>query len=274
MIKRDDEAYCQPCVSPIWDTGACRPCAAGGRRPPAEDHASIAGAATGWPSARSSTSTATGPIDGPACGPAAGPSSTANDHYPDVDDTAVVGMALHRAERSALRRGHRPRRRMDRSACRADERRLGRLRRRQHAFLPQPHPVRRSRRAARSADRRTSRRAASAFLAQLGYKPRRSGGARAASPILRKRAGGRRLLVRPLGHQLHLRHLVGAVRAERRRRGHAERRYIRKAVDWLKCAPAARRRLGRGRRELLGRKARRVPRHSTAVADRLGGARR
>ena len=37
------------------------------------------------------------------------------------------------------------------------ERRLGRVRRRQHPPLPEPHPVRRSRRAARSADRRRHR---------------------------------------------------------------------------------------------------------------------
>ena len=46
------------------------------------------------------------------------------------------------------------------------------------------------------------------------------------------RAGAGRLLVRPLGPELHLRHLVGAVRAQRRRRGH-DAPYVRKAVDWL-----------------------------------------
>ena len=25
LVVRDDEAYCQPCVSPVWDTGACLP---------------------------------------------------------------------------------------------------------------------------------------------------------------------------------------------------------------------------------------------------------
>ena len=55
------------------------------------------------------------------------------------------------------------------------------------------------------------------FLAQLGYGRRASGAWRAALDYLRARAGARRQLVRPLGHQLHLRHLVGAGRAQRRR---------------------------------------------------------
>ena len=54
------------------------------------------------------------------------------------------------------------------------------------------------------------------FLAQLGYGARSSGGRRRAR-LSAARAGGRRQLVRPLGHQLHLRDLVGARRAQRRR---------------------------------------------------------
>ena len=36
LVIKDDEAYCQPCVSPVWDTGAGGACAAGnqGRRAP------------------------------------------------------------------------------------------------------------------------------------------------------------------------------------------------------------------------------------------------
>ena len=54
------------------------------------------------------------------------------------------------------------------------------------------------------------------LLAQLGEPrdtPRMTAGAR----LAREGAGARRQLVRPLGGQLHLRHLVGAVRAQRRR---------------------------------------------------------
>ena len=56
-----------------------------------------------------------------------------NDYYPDVDDTAVVVMALHRASET-LRASDRARPRVgDRHA--EPQRRLGRLRRRQRALL-------------------------------------------------------------------------------------------------------------------------------------------
>ena len=87
----------------------------------------------------------------------------ANPHYPDLDDTAVVVMAMDRAPgrlppadaaafAEPIARGAR----VDRRAA-EPERRLGRVRCRQHADISEPHPVRRSRRAARSADRRRHR---------------------------------------------------------------------------------------------------------------------
>ena len=95
-------------------------------------------------------------------------------------------------------------------------RRLGRLRRRQHQALPQPHPLRRPRRAARSADGGRDR-----PLPRLPdpdrLRPRPSG-----DPARRRlpqgRAGAGRLVVRPLGRELRLRHLVGALRPQRGRR--------------------------------------------------------
>ena len=59
----------------------------------------------------------------------------------------------------------------------------GVLRRRQHALLPQPYSVRRSRRAARSADAPMSAPAALGFLAQRGYAARSPRRARGARPI-------------------------------------------------------------------------------------------
>ena len=84
-----------------------------------------------------------------------------NAHYPDLDDTAVVVMALDRAQGNgcaarAIMTGHRARARMGRGPAK-QERRLGRVRRRQHLLLSQQHSLRRSRRAARSADRRCHR---------------------------------------------------------------------------------------------------------------------
>ncbi len=141
----------------------------------------------------------------------------ANPHYPDVDDTAVVGMLLHRNGDPALRRGDRARRANGSSACSRRDGGWGAFDAGEHASLPQPHPVRRSWRAARSADRRRHR--------ALRRRSWRRSACRRTIPCWRgrsgvsaARAGGGRQLVRPLGHQLHLRHLVGAVRAQRGRR--------------------------------------------------------
>jgi squalene-hopene/tetraprenyl-beta-curcumene cyclase len=91
-----DRQFCQPCVSPIWDTGlavlammeAGEPMAGG----------SISGALE-WLKARQILDVAG---DWAATRPHAKPGGWAfqyrNDHYPDVDDTAVVAMALHRAD--------------------------------------------------------------------------------------------------------------------------------------------------------------------------------
>ena len=57
------------------------------------------------------------------------------------------------------------------------------------------------------------------MLAQLGETAGdQQGDARTGSPICAARSSPEGQLVRPLGHELHLRHLVGAVRAQCRRR--------------------------------------------------------
>jgi squalene-hopene/tetraprenyl-beta-curcumene cyclase len=95
------EAYCQPCVSPVWDTGlACHAllevggeAAARARRGldwlKPEQVLDVVG---DWASAR------------PGLRPGGWAFQYANPHYPDVDDTAVVVMAMDR-EQSAS--GHR-----------------------------------------------------------------------------------------------------------------------------------------------------------------------
>ena len=94
LVVDGERAYCQPCVSPVWDTGlaghamAESDSAAGG---------SVA-AANAWLAARQVTDVAG---DWARARPDAPPGGWAfqyaNPHYPDVDDTAVVGMLLHRA---------------------------------------------------------------------------------------------------------------------------------------------------------------------------------
>ena len=132
-----------------------------------------------------------------------------NDYYPDLDDTAVVVMAMDRAAeaQSTLQGRHRARRRMGRRPAKPRWR-LGRLRCRQLLLLPEQYSLRRSWRAAGSADRR-----------RLGPLCRHDGAAGRRQDDPRLKAGvdylittqrGGRILVGPLGRQLHLWHLVGA----------------------------------------------------------------
>jgi squalene-hopene/tetraprenyl-beta-curcumene cyclase len=90
------EAYCQPCVSPIWDTGlVCHALLEVG-----DEHA-VAAARRGleWLVPRQILD-----VEGdwiarrPALRPGGWAFQYANPHYPDVDDTAVVVMAMDRAQ--------------------------------------------------------------------------------------------------------------------------------------------------------------------------------
>jgi squalene-hopene/tetraprenyl-beta-curcumene cyclase len=95
LVIKTDEAYCQPCVSPVWDTALMCHALLETGTPPA-----IAAAQRGldwllplqilhtrgdWISRRS------------AVRPGGWAFQYANPHYPDVDDTAVVALAMHRA---------------------------------------------------------------------------------------------------------------------------------------------------------------------------------
>jgi squalene-hopene/tetraprenyl-beta-curcumene cyclase len=101
LVMSPGRSYCQPCVSPIWDTGLAAHALmeAGGE---------VASAAVGrsldwlvdkqildvvgdWASWR------------PKLRPGGWAFQYANPHYPDVDDTAVVAMALHRFDRAKYR---------------------------------------------------------------------------------------------------------------------------------------------------------------------------
>ena len=98
---KDGSQYCQPCMSPIWDTGlaALTMLEAGeaadgeGMKRTNEWMAArqITGVKGDWAAIRP---------DAPAGGWAF---QYNNDHYPDVDDTAVVAMALDRADREKYR---------------------------------------------------------------------------------------------------------------------------------------------------------------------------
>jgi squalene-hopene/tetraprenyl-beta-curcumene cyclase len=97
LVIKDDEAYCQPCVSPVWDTALAAHALleVGGDEPVAQ-----AARALKWLQPRQVLDTAG---DWAVARPGVRPGGWAfqynNPHYPDVDDTAVVVMAMDRALR-------------------------------------------------------------------------------------------------------------------------------------------------------------------------------
>jgi squalene-hopene/tetraprenyl-beta-curcumene cyclase len=99
LSVKDDEAYCQPCVSPVWDTAlTCHALLeAGGERASARARQGldwltpkqILDVKGDWVARR------------PDVRPGGWAFQYANPHYPDVDDTAVVAMAMDRAQPDA-----------------------------------------------------------------------------------------------------------------------------------------------------------------------------
>ncbi|HEY4030036.1 MAG TPA: squalene--hopene cyclase [Caulobacteraceae bacterium] len=95
LVVKEGEAYCQPCVSPVWDTAlvAHALMEAGGEE--AEKQAlrtlewmkplQVLDVKGDWAEAR------------PDVRPGGWAFQYRNDHYPDLDDTAVVAMAMDRA---------------------------------------------------------------------------------------------------------------------------------------------------------------------------------
>ena len=89
LVETKDQAYCQPCLSPVWDTSLA-------------GHAMIeAGAAIDgscqWLAGKQITGVAGDwSVRRPGLRPGGWAFQYENPHYPDVDDTAVVAMLLHR----------------------------------------------------------------------------------------------------------------------------------------------------------------------------------
>ena len=96
-----DRQFCQPCVSPIWDTGLAQlALLEAGERPESD----AMRRAADWLADRQILDVKG---DWAATRPTLRPGGWAfqyrNDYYPDVDDTAVVAMALHRVDPDAYR---------------------------------------------------------------------------------------------------------------------------------------------------------------------------
>ena len=109
MVIDDDHAYCQPCLSPVWDTAlTIHALLEAGEAPDGE----TLQAACRWLLDREIVDYRG---DWVATRPGATPGGWAfqyrNDDYPDVDDTAVVAMALHRIDPIRFRQP------VERAAC-------------------------------------------------------------------------------------------------------------------------------------------------------------
>ncbi len=95
LLVKEDEAYCQPCLSPVWDTAlVCHALMeAGGERAVAQALKGLA-----WLKPRQVLDTVGDWADQrPEVRPGGWAFQYANPHYPDLDDTAVVVMAMDRA---------------------------------------------------------------------------------------------------------------------------------------------------------------------------------
>ena len=91
-----ERQFCQPCVSPIWDTGLAQLALLEAGEPPERD---TMRRAAEWLKERQILD-----VEGdwratrPGLRPGGWAFQYRNDHYPDVDDTAVVAIALHRVD--------------------------------------------------------------------------------------------------------------------------------------------------------------------------------
>jgi len=99
LVVKDDEAYCQPCVSPVWDTAL----AAHALMEAKTDAADAAVAKSlEWLKTRQVLDVAGDwAEERPAVRPGGWAFQYNNAYYPDLDDTAVVVMALDRARERA-----------------------------------------------------------------------------------------------------------------------------------------------------------------------------
>src|SRR5205823_6114187 len=96
LVRRaDGEIYCQPCVSPVWDTALAAQALLEVRDAPAD---ATIGPAMAWLKPLQVLDVKGDWADvRPDVRPGGWAFQYRNDHYPDLDDTAVVVMAMDRA---------------------------------------------------------------------------------------------------------------------------------------------------------------------------------
>jgi squalene-hopene/tetraprenyl-beta-curcumene cyclase len=89
LVVEPDRAYCQPCLSPVWDTSLAGHAMA--------EAGADTGTACAWLAERQVLDVVGDwSVRRRELRPGGWAFQYANPHYPDVDDTAVVGMLLHR----------------------------------------------------------------------------------------------------------------------------------------------------------------------------------
>ena len=103
LVHNGDETYCQPCVSPVWDTGlaglAMAEAASGpAGTKPAETKANLRKSMEWLRERQILDVKGDWALNCPDVRPGGWAFQYENDHYPDVDDTAVVGMLMHRED--------------------------------------------------------------------------------------------------------------------------------------------------------------------------------
>ncbi|HTT98716.1 MAG TPA: squalene--hopene cyclase [Rhizomicrobium sp.] len=92
LVVKDEEAYCQPCVSPIWDTALMCHALMEAKECDAEISKGLE-----WLKGRQVLDVkGDWAEERPNVRPGGWAFQYWNNHYPDLDDTAVVAMALHR----------------------------------------------------------------------------------------------------------------------------------------------------------------------------------
>ncbi|HLH90657.1 MAG TPA: squalene--hopene cyclase [Xanthobacteraceae bacterium] len=98
LVIKDHEAYCQPCVSPVWDTGlVCHALLETG----SEEAVARAGKGLAWLKPLQVLETkGDWAVRRPDTRPGGWAFQYANPHYPDLDDTAVVVMAMDRLQQN------------------------------------------------------------------------------------------------------------------------------------------------------------------------------
>ncbi len=97
LVIGEEEAYCQPCVSPVWDTALASHALMESAGPHAGALSANVRAAVDWLTPLQVTDFAGDwAVERPNVRPGGWAFQYANPHYPDLDDTAVVALAMDR----------------------------------------------------------------------------------------------------------------------------------------------------------------------------------